>query len=313
MDDFFDVIYCINLKRCHDRREHMIEQFKKIGIDKYQFIEGVDKNDPLVKKTMVYQHVNKKLSPSQIGNWLSYRKIWKDMVANKYQLALICEDDLFFMNYTSKVINSVFSNAGRKKYGLRLDQPSLIRLGWLKSSDHQFQGQVRLNKKVKMSNPCHAINLGMAKKLDAHLQKIDTTSDIYIHSRIGPRYNHHTVFPPIAYELSYNKEPKFRSEISPKPRFINKLLKDFRNVVEKEAKTALAKLIQKEIQLLPSRKRLEFRGQLPALVAKTPAPKTTAPKTKSPKVTSPKIKTTVSKKKSKKRLFKIPPLYGKRK
>jgi len=323
MDDYFDVIYCINLKRCFDRKIHMIEQFKKIGINKYQFIEGVDKDDPLVKKTMesgmvfnsppcfrckkmVCQHDNNKLNPGQIGNWLSYQKIWKDMIKNQYQLSLICEDDLVFLNYTPKVMESVFSPNGKKKYGLRLNQPTLIRLGWLKSSDHQFKGQVRLNKAIKMSNPCHAINLAMAQKLVGHLQQIDCTSDIYIHARIAPKYNHHTVFPPIAYELSYCKDPQFRSEIIPKPRFVDKLLKDFKNIVGVEAKKALSKIIQTEISILPSRKRGRFRNLLSApkpkskkiILKKLPAKKLTTKKPSAKKT-----------KKNKKKLLKRPPLY----
>ena len=44
--DFFDHIYCINMKSCVARKEHMIKEFEKIKVDKnqYDFIEAVNGN-----------------------------------------------------------------------------------------------------------------------------------------------------------------------------------------------------------------------------------------------------------------------------
>lgn len=233
MDGIFDAIYCINLQRCQDRRQHMIREFARIGVKNYQFLEAIDKTDPRVKKLMksgkVFRyppcfrckriscrHKNKKLMPSQVANWLSYQKVWRDIIRNKYQFCLICEDDLHFMKYIHQVVQQALTPEGRKRYGISLEAPTLIRLGWLKSMDHHFNGKIRIRKTIKWANPCHAINLAMARKLD-QIDKpgfqIDCTSDGHIHNRVGRRFNHYTIFPPIAHELSFGKNAKFPSEI----------------------------------------------------------------------------------------------------
>jgi hypothetical protein len=42
----------------------------------------------------------------------------------------------------------------------------------------------------------------LARKLLATFTSIDTTVDIFIHERVGLKVNNHTLFPPLAYELS---------------------------------------------------------------------------------------------------------------
>ena len=221
MNNLFDKVYCLNLVRCTDRREHMIKEFEKIGITKYQFFEATDKDSPEVKHAFKSGFVNNSyrplnpLSRSEVGNFLSFRRIFKDIIRNNIKFALICEDDLNFMPYTQTVLSAVFSPHGMKKYGFNLHEPTLIRLGWKKCSDHHYNGHVRVQPYVIISNPCFAINLEMAKKLDSNLHQINTPSDVYIHRILSPHYNHHTVFPPIAHDLTRSSNPKFRSEIRP--------------------------------------------------------------------------------------------------
>jgi len=167
MDNIFDAVYCINLKRCLDRREHMIKEFDKIGIKNYQFVEAVDKTEPLVRKTMASSfvhkfppcfrckkmfcnHENKKLLSSQIGNWLSYMKVWRDIIKNNHKFCLICEDDLCFTDYAVKVMLQTLTPHGRKQKSISLDSATLIRLGWLKSRQHNFRNnKIRITKALR--------------------------------------------------------------------------------------------------------------------------------------------------------------------
>lgn len=263
MDTYFDAIYCINLQRCPDRKKHMEEQFAKMGCKNYQFVEAVDQDDIAVKRAyknglvltqtpcfrchqMGCAHKNKQLLPSQVANWLSYRKVWRLILQNNVKKALICEDDLVFMPYTDKVIENIFSPKGLKRRGISFDNATLVRLGWMKSKQHQWTGEIRVKKMVKMANPCHAISYKMAEKLDSGLSMIDTTSDGYIHEKIGKQYRHYTVLPPIAYELSFGNNPEFRSEIIPKERFIDNLNKKLVKETNEEKKKDLEKKIDEE-------------------------------------------------------------------
>jgi len=226
MNNLFDKVYCLNLLRCPDRRAHMIREFSKIGITKYTFFEATDKDSPEVKDAFRSGFVNnnyrpfKPLTNSEIGNFISFRRIFKDIIRNNIKFALICEDDLNFMAYAETVLFSVLSPNNMHRYGINLKYPTLIRLGWKKSSDHHYNGNINVIPFTRISNPCFAINLEMAKKLDAKLHSMTTPSDVYIHKIIAPQYKHHTVFPPIAHDLSQSTNAKFRSEILPRKRAI---------------------------------------------------------------------------------------------
>jgi len=224
MDALFDKVYCLNLRRCPDRRDHMIREFAKLGISKYTFFDATDKDSPEVREAFRSGFVDnrrrllKPLRPSEVGNFLSFRKIFRDIIRNNIKFALICEDDLNFMPYAKKVLMQVLSANHMKHYGINLQYPTLIRLGWKKGADHHYNGNIEVIPYTRISNPCFAINLEMAKKLDANLRSITTPSDVYIHKIISPQFKHHTIFPPIAHDLSQSANPKFRSEILPKNR-----------------------------------------------------------------------------------------------
>ena len=313
MDAYFDQIYCINLTRCQDRKQHMIKQFAKVGLTKYKFIEAIDHNNPEVNKMFQMgkvkkfppcfrcgqlgcNHKNKELSKSQVANWLSYRKVWKDIIKTGSKVNLICEDDLVFLGDFDKIIGSVFSTRGQKKYGLNFQTPTLVRLGWAKCSDHSHRNNLRVDSEVKMSNPCHAISLKMAKKLLSEMDIIDTTSDIFIHSRIGRQVRHKTVFPPVAYELSFGNNPTFRSEIMPKKHFLEKLKLDFQRETDPVKKRNLTKKLQIETDFYYKTK----STPTPKKIAIPTPKKRTIPTPKKRTIPTPKKKSSKKKRKKKK-------------
>ena len=52
-------VYVINLERCKDRKQHIIKEFKKNGLTKYEFFKAVDKDDKQVKDMMKTDYVKK--------------------------------------------------------------------------------------------------------------------------------------------------------------------------------------------------------------------------------------------------------------
>jgi len=65
--------------------------------------------------------------------------------------------------------------------------------------------------------------------------------------------NHYTILPPIAYELSFGSNPKFRSEIRPKKAFVKKLKKDLQSSSDPETRHELQKKIILEEQIIKNR------------------------------------------------------------
>lgn len=114
MFDLIQKIYVINLKKCLDRKEHIIEEFKRVGITEYEIFEATDKDSDEVKNMMksdfvmkfppcfrcyrnICQCYNNVLIKNQIGNWCSFINIMNDIIQKNYSsLVMICEDDIKF-------------------------------------------------------------------------------------------------------------------------------------------------------------------------------------------------------------------------
>jgi len=175
-NNLIDNIYVVNLKSCKDRKEHIINEFKKVGINKYEFFEAIDKDSDEVINLMKTKFVmkyppcfrcrkikcncnNNVLVKSQIGNWCSYIKIMKKIVDNNYKkLIMICEDDIKFTNRGKNILNKIINIQNFKKYNINFNKPILIRAGSALNKNHTLRIQNPImNKQKIMSNPCFFI------------------------------------------------------------------------------------------------------------------------------------------------------------
>jgi len=241
----FDQVLCISLVRCVERRAHIQREFNRIGISHYQFIDAYDKSSEeviqLYESDFVKKYppcfrcgknecacTNKSLFHPQIGNWLSHMAAWKLAQRTGGNLTLVREDDVIFRSNTHESL-AMLRASGSITSNLKAGQPVLIRLGWALSDDHSETSAPRLTQDIKMANPCYAINQAMAKHLLVSLDKIDTTSDIYVHRTIGSRVYHFTVMPPPAYELSWSTG-ELLSEIRPKQKHVDHLRSMLKNL-----------------------------------------------------------------------------------
>jgi GR25 family glycosyltransferase involved in LPS biosynthesis len=83
----FDKVYCINLERRTDRRNHAVEQFQKLGIDNYQFYPAIDASTLGLRANA--QH----LTFGMVGCYMSHYMIFREAYMNGYDRVLIFEDD----------------------------------------------------------------------------------------------------------------------------------------------------------------------------------------------------------------------------
>ncbi len=232
---FFDHIYTINLRQSADRRQHVIQEFKRMGVDNFEIFTATDKDSAEVKNLMRSKVVKKYppcyscgkyiclcksnyLIAPQIGNWLSFIRVFKDMIDKNYQYALITEDDVKFSDLTEKVFNTLINLESFAANGIDINKPILIRFE--KRNNIQDQHKPPTFKTEKsMSNACFMVNKLFAESFIKHLTIIDRTSDMFIHYQIlklDPSIQHFSTSPMPAYQMSDNPQAIFYSEIQPR-------------------------------------------------------------------------------------------------
>jgi GR25 family glycosyltransferase involved in LPS biosynthesis len=235
-----DKTFVINLKKDTLRKEHVIRSFSSRKID-FEFIDAVDHNNAEVKelyiKNMVHKfppcfrckenrcnHENNFITPKQVANFLSFKKIMKKISDEKIANAFIFEDDFyfkFFARISFKKINSFIEN----KQLLEGRGPILLRIGSHTRVSKKYYLKLLLFNKVSflknktndMANPCFLINLEFANLFLEHFPNIDMTSDAYIHTVLPNKteVENFSVYPFCIGQYSYgNRKNRFSSSIT---------------------------------------------------------------------------------------------------
>jgi len=108
--DPLEHVVVINLEddRGKGRREHMIQQFQKAGIEKYHFFPAVDfqKDEQLKREMKLLPRfcANPAQCANNLGCAMSHRRVYEKMIAEKWPCALIFEDDAALAdNFGSKM------------------------------------------------------------------------------------------------------------------------------------------------------------------------------------------------------------------
>ena len=217
----FKNIYCISLADSTKRRKHIVEELDQYNIKNYEFVDAVNQDNVMVENAYSQGTVklfppcfrcgknecdcdNNVLIPTQVATFFSHMKVWKSIAEQPNDLYLVIEDDIKFNDYYKSIKYFVHWKIHRL-FSKNKKNPFLLRLGWAYNHEHIKQNIKFEKGLVKMSNPMYAINPEMAKKLLEHFKQIDTTVDIYLHKNIAKQYNNYTLFPPLAYELSWSK------------------------------------------------------------------------------------------------------------
>ena len=235
--ELIEKVFVINLKSCHDRKEHIKCEFQSKNITNYEFFEATDKDSVEVQELMKTTFVkkfppcfrcnknvckcqNNVLINCQIGNWCSFINIMKHIIQNDYKgLIMVCEDDVKFTDNGIDILNKAITKKNLEKFNTCFEKPILIRLGSGFGPKHNLNHPPKLTKDTIMSNPCFLCNKNFSQSFIKNLKQINTTSDIYIHTnlpQLDKSIQAFTVLPQPIYELSCGKFKKFKSEIHPK-------------------------------------------------------------------------------------------------
>lgn len=99
--------FIINLKHSLERREKMESQLLKLNIA-HEFIEAVDgRKMTEVERNNVTRELNYAFLPGEVGCALSHQKIYKKIINENIEAALILEDDVILNSDLHDILNSV--------------------------------------------------------------------------------------------------------------------------------------------------------------------------------------------------------------
>ncbi|UTC76287.1 glycosyltransferase family 25 protein [Treponema sp. OMZ 792] len=116
-------VFIVNLKESTDRRQHMIEEMKKTNLQ-YEFFDAVNGKDiknieEVYDKESAIKEYGRELKLGEIGCAMSHLLIFKKMIEEDIEQALIFEDDIIISNDFNKVFSEI----------LKLDNNGIILLG----------------------------------------------------------------------------------------------------------------------------------------------------------------------------------------
>src|SRR3954471_10994699 len=106
--------YIINLERSVQRREHILSEVDKIGLE-YEIVKAVDGSqlsshdfDQLCDMETV-RKFPEWLSPGMIGASLSHRSVYSKIIENNDRAALVVEDDAVLPNSLAEILDGISS------------------------------------------------------------------------------------------------------------------------------------------------------------------------------------------------------------
>ena len=238
-----DKTFVINLTKDIYRKEHVIKEFNE-KCDDYEFVEAISHDSKEVKnlyiknKVMAYppcfrcnqekcNHDNNYLTPKQVGNFLSFKKIMEIVVNKDYSNVLIFEDDFKFA-FSSKLSFNNLNKFIHQKKLLNAEYPLLIRIGSHTVVNKKYYLKLLLVRKSSfiennienMANPCFLINNSYARLFLKNFNLINTTSDNFIHRKIVEENSvlNFSIYPFPITQLSYGKKNNlFASSITSSP------------------------------------------------------------------------------------------------
>ena len=229
-----DRIYCVSLPRSTDRRAHAAQELASVGLGDFRFFDATDHDSPLVAEYRQRGEVatfppcfrcgqrvcdcpNNVLLDPQVATFITFKRLWEEIIREDVGVALIFEDDIKFTDYAPALVRDALTPVNLAACGMTRETEAVLGLSWAQSADHKWFGGFQFVPHArKMANSGFAMTNAFARKLAHSFESIDTTADLYIHERIGLSVTQHILLPPLGYDLSQSTGA-FQSLIRPKP------------------------------------------------------------------------------------------------
>lgn len=143
LNQYFDQIYILNLRRRKDRKELTLNKLNQFNLQVDWFSAYDGKIIEPIWKSHQLQYQNQHFkNPNYLACAMSHLGIYQDAVDNGYQRILILEDDNAFHGKLNEIWNHILPN-------LPLDWNQLLYLGWIPlTDDQQFWSYLILEDKI---------------------------------------------------------------------------------------------------------------------------------------------------------------------
>lgn len=112
ISEYFDRIFILHLPRTVKRRALVLCQTAFLGSSRVEVVPAVD-GRKLDLEDMLAQgvlkrdkHLQRDLTPGEVGCYLGHVRIWNSMVKQKLNHALICEDDIVWRSDAHAIVDS---------------------------------------------------------------------------------------------------------------------------------------------------------------------------------------------------------------
>ncbi|MDE9545148.1 glycosyltransferase family 25 protein [Xenorhabdus bovienii] len=200
-------IFIVNLKKHTQRKEKMQNQANKLGLH-IEFIEAVygpEINDEKLKR-IAYDYPNCKLTKGEIGCSLSHLKIYKKIIDDNIEYALILEDDAVLSENITEYIKNIKNSDNIRK-------PNV----YLLSEVISYIKNYNLHSNIyKSYHACGAhgyiINKKAAKKLLSKLQPIKYEADMWWIFRFRNYINVYCIIPHLIDTSDFDKKDSILEE-----------------------------------------------------------------------------------------------------
>ena len=142
--------YVINLSRSTERRAHMVRELRKAGIN-HEFVEGVEGRDlDLSDTSLVFPtwEGRSPLWPGVVGCMLSHLKVYKKVLENSVERALVLEDDVIL----PKDMNALVEGATAHMAGAEV-----VLIQYFSSASGERGEVYRLRRQGSIQLPCSRV------------------------------------------------------------------------------------------------------------------------------------------------------------
>jgi len=103
----FDATYYINMKDRGDRRANMKQRLSEMGINAVR-VDGINGGE--IIDHLDFGQVKKKLNNAEIGCFLSHHNLYKRILEEGHETALILEDDCLFLEGYKEVVEQALKD-----------------------------------------------------------------------------------------------------------------------------------------------------------------------------------------------------------
>lgn len=181
--------YIINLKRSTKRRENILREVNRHGLD-FEIVEGVDgaslsdsKLEELCVMDVVRQYPDW-LTPGMLGAALSHLKVYRRIVEDGVEAALVLEDDAVLVDDFAKIVDHLEVELQESEIML-LHYMSSVPLEVSKAESRSLEGEHGIYYPINFDNVASAagylIPRATAKRMSEVVFPIKLAPDSWIH------------------------------------------------------------------------------------------------------------------------------------